>query len=184
MKSINSFIHKNQKSMQKLLVLLAVVFTTICLSSCYQEQQVKHHVKNFLAENSNDGKVEIVSFTCCEDTVYYNASKIALLEKALNYFDTANKILDEAQIDLIYAENQYELDSCQSKMDKAALYKHKADSVSKLADKIEPTEYLVYKATVKARGKNAFGKKVINDCTVFYNPKNKKCDFDRMNIIK
>ena len=146
----------------KNLLLLSLMFLTLLLASCSDNQKAKRMAKDYLSKNSNDGVVEIVEAGELEEFSYQDVSlQTELMKDAMNQLDKARHYTDMYLIFEGTKEgNQY--------YDSAMFYRAKADSLKTLSETAEVKVYPLKKMQLKARGNNAYGNKVVMDVTLYY----------------
>lgn len=139
----------------------AFIIAAIAFAAC--TNPTEKAVKDYLTNNSNDGKIEIVEMSEPEDYTF-DYDPAWLLKEA---FKAA---VSEAE----FRESLYNVAHEKEEMDAWRNAINKADSLQAIIDTIQMEHYPMKRVNVSYRGKNALGVEVLERATLFVSNDNGK----------
>ena len=139
--------------MKKTLIITAAA---LALAACSDQSKAERAAKKYLADQSNDGKIEIVEF--------------GKLEPYTDVYDPA--FLIKSDIDLaIMSSNSalstFELLGDSNSLAEAKQYLSTADSLQSILDTVQKREYPIYRMRVAFRAQNALGVTIKDETTLY-----------------
>ncbi len=133
----------------KKILLLSFAAIAIVFVSCSDASKAKKMVKNYLEENSNDGKIEIVKCSNLQDYTYEFDEKWLIAIDMESAVREANHQMDMADI---YGVGTTEYDIYMAEAEKQLAI---ADSFQNIIDNTVNKTYSIKKMEISARGNNA-----------------------------
>ncbi|MCR4965687.1 MAG: membrane lipoprotein lipid attachment site-containing protein [Bacteroidales bacterium] len=162
--------------MKKLILFFAAV---LLVAGCSDESKAKASAKKYLEPNTNDGKIEIVDVTFSDYTYEHSTEKF-LLEAEL---EAVTRIAEE-QLDKYDLYKGIDDEEAKASLDFAQIYIQKADSIEAAIKAINAPTYQIKKGSVKARGNNALGMKVLDEIGgLYWSNDLKKCSKNPAEVI-
>lgn len=155
--------------MKKTLIIAAAA---LALAACSDQSKAERAAKKYLADQSNDGKIEIVEYGTLTDLDYTydpTTAKQTQIKMLLNSYEDAMR--------------DYRIGSDPTDLDFAKQFAHQADSIARLIEGVEPVKCPIKSLDVTFRASNKLGITVKDKAVIYFTPDLGKASIEPAYVI-